>query len=153
MAFFLKKLARVWKLLPRDGRIFLARVTQKKFTASVAGVISDDQGRVLILDHILRPASGWGLPGGFMKHFEQPIEALEREIREETGIELTKISLYRVRTLKRHIEFIFIARGLSKGEVKSREITAVEWFDPAHLPPEMNVGQQFLIRQVFGLDL
>ncbi|HMM79880.1 MAG TPA: NUDIX domain-containing protein [Pyrinomonadaceae bacterium] len=152
-SFLLKKLARIWKLLPRDGRVFLARITQKKFTASVAGVITNEDGRVLVLDHVLRPASGWGLPGGFMKHFEQPVEALRREIREETGIELSEIELYRTRTLKRHIEFIFTARANGRGEVKSREITALEWFDPANLPPEMNVDQQFLIRKVFGLDL
>jgi len=152
-SFLLKSFARVWKKLPRGGRVFLARLTQKKFTASVAGVISDEEGRVLVLDHVLRPASGWGLPGGFMQHFEQPIEALEREIREETGIELSDITLYRARTLKRHIEFIFTARAKGKGTVKSREITAVEWFDPAHLPPEMNIDQQFLIRGVFRLDV
>lgn len=152
-SFLLKNFARVWKKLPRSGRIFLARITQKKFTASVAGVITNAEGRVLVLDHVLRPASGWGLPGGFMKHFEQPIDALKREIREETGIELANIELYRVRTLKRHIEFIFTGSAETAGEVKSREITAVRWFDPAHLPAEMNVDQQFLIRKVFGLDL
>lgn len=152
-SFLLKNFARVWKLLPRSGRVFLARITQPKFTASVAGVITDAEGRVLVLDHVLRPASGWGLPGGFMKHFEQPIDALKREIREETGIELSDIKLYRVRTLKRHIEFIFTAEADARGEVKSREITAVEWFEPAGLPPEMNVDQQFLIRKVFGLDV
>lgn len=116
-------------------------------------MIRNAEGRVLVLDHVLRPASGWGLPGGFMKHFEQPHEALEREIREETGIDIGSIELYRVRTLKRHIEFIFTGTANSAGEVKSREITAVEWFDPSRLPPEMNIDQQFLIRKVFGLDV
>ena len=149
----IKGIARIWKLLPRGGRVFLARLTQKKFTASVAGVVTDEKGRVLVLDHVLRPASGWGLPGGFMSHFEQPAEALIRELKEETGLDIEDLELYRVRTLKRHLEFIFTARAQGKGEVKSREITAVRWFDPKELPPEMNVDQQFLIRKVFGLDL
>lgn len=149
----LRLAARIWKRLPRNGRIFLARLTQQKFTASVAGVISNPAGEVLVLDHVLRPASGWGLPGGFMQHFEQPREALEREIREETGLKLGDIKLFRVRTLKRHLEFIFTASSSGDGSVLSREITAVRWFPPDGLPPEMNLDQQFLIRQVFKLDV
>ena len=150
---FLSVAAKIWKLLPRNGRVFVTRLTQRKFTASVAGVISNEKGEVLVLDHVLRPASGWGLPGGFMQHFEQPAEALKREIREETGLELTDIEFYRMRTLKRHIEVIFTANSSGDGSVRSREITAIRWFRPDALPPEMNIDQQFLIRKVFKLDV
>lgn len=149
----LRLASKVWKLLPRNGRIFVTRLTQRKFTASVAAVVRNEAGEVLVLDHVLRPASGWGLPGGFMKHFEQPLEALRREIREETGLELSNIEIYRIRTLKRHIEVIFTANSSGGGTIGSREITAIRWFPPDDLPPEMNIDQQFLIRQVFELDV
>jgi len=152
MKMFLELASKVWKILPRDGRVLLARITQKKFTASVAGVISNEKGEVLVLDHVLRPGSGWGLPGGFMEHFEQPDEALKRELKEETGLIISDVTFYRIRTLKRHIEVIFTAQASGDGEVLSREITQVRWFAPDALPPEMNVDQQFLIRKVFRID-
>ena len=149
----LRLAATIWKILPRDGRIALTRLTQKKFTASVAGVVSNEKGEVLVLDHVLRPASGWGLPGGFMRHFEQPDEALKREIREETGLELRDVTFYRIRTLRRHVEVIYTATASGEGKVSSREITSIRWFAPDKLPPEMNLDQQFLIRKVFKLDV
>ena len=88
------------------------------------------------------------MPGGFITSGEQPSTAIRRELHEETGIELNNVSLYRVRTLKRHIEIIFTARSEGIGEIKSREITEVRWFDPDQLPPEMGVDQQFLIKAV-----
>src|ERR1043165_6051075 len=45
-------------------------------------------GRVLLLRHVLRKGSGWGIPGGFLRAGEQPEEAVCRELREETGLEL-----------------------------------------------------------------
>ena len=124
------------------------RRLQPKFTASVAAVITNGRGEVLLLDHVLRPKSGWGMPGGFIDPNEQPETALSREIREETGLELSDVSLLRVRVIKRHIEIIFTARSEGKGEIKSREITELRWFDPDRLPPEMSHDQQFLIKAV-----
>ena len=82
-------------------------------------------GEVLLLKHILRPYYNWGIAGGFVNHGEQPEEALRRELREETGIELANIEMLTVRTLHRHIEIIFRADGIGEPEVKSYEISEV----------------------------
>ena len=84
---------------------------------------------------------------------EQPEAAIRREIREETGLELTDISLYRVRTLKRHIEILYMARSTGNGAIGSREIKEIRWFDPADVPREMNLDQQFLIQKIFQADV
>src|ERR1035437_9147133 len=104
-------LGKVWKLMPRSARTALTRRFQAKFTVSAAGIITNEKGEVLLADHILRPASGWGVPGGFLEAGEQPETALRREIREETGLELQDVRLYNARTRRRHIEIIFMARG------------------------------------------
>ena len=143
-----KILGKVWKKLPPWVRLRVTRVSQQKFTVSVAGIITRADGRVLLLNHVLRPGSGWGIPGGFIGYAEQPEDAFRREIREETGIELSDISLYRIRTLKAHLEIMYTAKTTGEAAVKSREIIGLEWFEPDNVPVEMNLDQQFLIRKV-----
>jgi len=52
----------------------------------VAGVVLDDQGRVLLVEHVFRNDFAWGLPGGWAGRREDPADALRREIEEELGI-------------------------------------------------------------------
>lgn len=134
--------------MPPSARRRITRMSQRKFTASVAGIITNENGEILLLNHLMRPGSGWGLPGGFIEFGEQPDAAFRRELQEETGIELRDISIYRCRTLKRHIEIIFIATAVGEAEVKSREIIELEWFEVENIPSEMSLDQQFLIHKV-----
>lgn len=148
---FMRKLIRkIWRALPAGLRSIAIRVSQDKFTLSVAAVIIDDKNRVLVLDHVLRPKSGWGIPGGFVEHGEQPLQAIRREIKEETNIELVNPTIYCVRTLGRHIEIIFTAEPKGEVSLNSSEIIGFEWFDPELLPEEMNSGQKHLIRKVLN---
>lgn len=145
----LKKLAGlIWRKMPPFVRRTIIRTTQSKFTASVAAIIENERGEVLLLDHVLRPASGWGIPGGFLDGGEQPIDAIRRELREETGIELTDLEIFRVRTINRHIEILFRAKTSDKAKVKSREINRVGWFAVDALPPKMNRNQKLLIEKL-----
>ena len=138
----------IWKRLPPRLRLTLIRVTQKKFTASVAVIITNAEGKVLLLEHFLRPASGWGIPGGFIEYGEQPVEAARRELREETGIELKNLEMVRVRTLNRHIEMLFRAESDDTPQIKSREIKDFGWFALAEMPAEMNHVQKHTVEKV-----
>jgi ADP-ribose pyrophosphatase YjhB (NUDIX family) len=137
----------VWKLSPPRFRTFVARRLQTTFTVSAAGIITNAEGKVLLLNHVLRPASGWGVPGGFMSAGEQPDVTLKREIKEETGIDLVDIHLYRVRTRGIHIEIVLTARGVGEPAVKSREIIELGWFAVDAMPPEMPREQWRLIEE------
>jgi ADP-ribose pyrophosphatase YjhB (NUDIX family) len=148
----LKLIGKFWKLLPPWARTLTTRLTQPKFTVTVAGIITNGDGHVLLLNHVLRPRSGWGLPGGFVKTGEQPPAAFRREIKEETGIELTDVELLKTRTFKGQIEILFTARSSGDPSVLSREIIELAWFAPDGVPPEMNIDQQFLIRRVLMPD-
>jgi len=138
----------IWKRLPYRLRLKLIRATQRKFTASVAVIITNPDGKVLLLEHLLRPGSGWGIPGGFIEHGEQPETAVRRELREEADIELENLTLLRVRTLSRHIEFLFRAESSGAARVASREIKSLDWFAAAEMPAEMNESQKVLIAKV-----
>lgn len=137
-----------WKILPPWLRMKIIRATQQKFTVSAAVIITNDRGEVLMLNHVLRPFSGWGLPGGFVAAGEQPEAAIRREIREETGIELEGLTMFRIRTLQRHVEMLFVATADGEPTVKSREILGLGWFDITRLPEGTPRSQAELIREV-----
>ncbi len=57
--------------------------------AAVAGLILDDEGRILLVRRARNPGKHqWGLPGGFVDHGETAEEALAREVLEETQLTL-----------------------------------------------------------------
>lgn len=147
---FKKIIGTIWRKMPRFLRMKVIRLTQAKFTVSVAAVITDADGKVLLLEHIFRPASGWGIPGGFVGHGEQPEDAVKRELYEETGLRLENVRLFRARILKTHVEFMFEAEGKGTAEVKSREILKVEWFRPEQMPEEMSSVQKATVREVLA---
>ncbi len=84
----------------------------------------------------------------FSKTGEQPENALKREIREETGLELKDVKLIRVRTINRHIEILFRAKATGKAEVKSSEIKDVVWFNADEIPENMSQTQKLVIRKL-----
>src|ERR1700754_4353228 len=99
----------VWRRTPRFVRRAGVWLTQPRFAVTAGAVVCDERGRVLLLRHVLRQGSGWGIPGGFLKSGEQPEEAIRRELREETGLELDSLEMVFVRALDgvRQIEIIF----------------------------------------------
>jgi len=139
-----------WKVMPRTFRTWITRRFHPTFTVSAAGVILNDRREVLLLNHVLRPVSGWGVPGGFLELGEQPEAGLRREIREETGIDLTDIRLFRCRTFGRHIEIVMTATAVGEPRVMSREITELAWFALDDMPAEMSLDQKQLIQSAFA---
>ena|SRR5215204_6032070 len=138
----------IWKRIPGRFRLKIIRATQRKFTASVGVIITNRDEKVLLLDHHLRPGSGWGIPGGFIEHGEQPEAAARRELREETGIELENLKMLRVRTINRHIEFLFRAESDETAEVKSREIKSLGWFAVDAMPADLSPLQKATVEKV-----
>lgn len=136
---------KIWRKMPPFLRMRIVRLTQNQFTVSVAAIITNEANEVLLLDHVLRPASGWGIPGGFLARGEQPVDAIRRELREETGIELNNVELLKARTINRHIEILFRADTNDAPEVKSREINSLGWFKVDKLPENMNRLQKSII--------
>ena len=59
-------------------RRWTMRLAHTRFTVTAGAVIFNDKREVLLLKHRFRAGSGWGLPGGFMEHGEQPIDAATR---------------------------------------------------------------------------
>jgi len=145
-----KAIRRLWRIIPSNTRAKLARATQTSFTVSAAAIVSNEKNEVLLLNHVLRPFSGWGFPGGFIEKGEQAENAIRREIREEIGIELSQLQLYTVRTVGTHIEILFFARADGEPSVNSAEIMEVRWFPFDEVPEEVAGTQKQQMRDAFS---
>jgi mutator protein MutT len=132
-----KAIRRLWRLISPDTRAWLVRSTQSSFTVSAAAIISNEKEEVLLLNHVLRPFSGWGFPGGFLEKGEQADDAIRREIREEIGIEISHLKLYTNRTIGTHIEILFFARAQGEPKICSAEIMDFAWHSAADVPEEV----------------
>jgi len=130
-------------------RRFLSRFSQPRFTVTAGAVITDDQDRVLLLEHVFRAGSGWGIPGGFIATAEQPEAALRRELREEVGLELERIEIAFVRTLRRpkHIEIVFRCRAQGEARPRGLEVKSAAWFPLEALPETLSEDQRQLINR------
>lgn len=145
MKLLIKK---VWKIIPSGVRRRLVRAWQNEFTVSAAGIITNERREVLILNHVLRPYSGWGLPGGFIDHGESPENAIRRELKEETGIDLAYLKLFRVRIVGKHVEILFTAVTVGEAKVMSREIIELGWFGIDNFPHGLSRSQANTINEV-----
>jgi ADP-ribose pyrophosphatase YjhB (NUDIX family) len=142
----------VWRSAPKMLRRWSVRLVEPRFMVTAGAVVEDARGRVLLLNHVFRKGSGWGIPGGFLASGEQPEEALRRELREETGMEIESAEIAFARTLKRpqQIEIIYRCRvrdPAPSGRTSNLEINHLAWFDPQSLP-EVSDDQRRLIRRV-----
>ena len=101
----------------------------------VAGILKGD--RVLLLKRARQPFKGlWSLPGGKIKFGEFADEAIKREVKEETSIELssakyTGIVCERVfkdnSVVASHMIYVFSCESQSKNFIGSEE-GEVRWF-------------------------
>jgi 8-oxo-dGTP diphosphatase len=135
---------------PKSVRRWGVRLVEPRFMVTVGAVVVDERGRVLLLNHVFRSGSGWGIPGGFIEKGEQPEEALRRELREEIGLELDSAEIALVRTLAKpvQIEIIFRCRPRGAHGQESFEIKSAEWFALDRLPPGLSKDQRELIHSV-----
>lgn len=130
VATLLKKFP--WLII--GGRI-LWRITQPKFTAGVVGVIFNDEGKILLVEHVFHPSTPWGLPGGWIGRGENPSDTLIRELQEELQLKVELGPLLLAETeFGNHFDFAYMALSTAKVGQLSSELLQYGWYDLSELP-------------------
>jgi ADP-ribose pyrophosphatase YjhB (NUDIX family) len=106
---------------------------------SVGGLIENDEGKILL---VRSPDRGWEIPGGQVENGESLTDALKREIKEETGIDIEVGTLKTVNSnigkrvqpdgvspIGSIVNFGFTGKAISGELTTSVESLEVEWFD------------------------
>ena len=115
---------------------------QRPFLAVSAAIFRD--GRVLIVRRARKPALNlYSLPGGAVEVGESLIDAVVREVREETQIDIEPVALAGHREaivrdkegrVERHFVILsFASRWLQGEPVLNSELDDARWIDPAGL--------------------
>jgi ADP-ribose pyrophosphatase YjhB (NUDIX family) len=72
-------------------------VSTARPTVAVGAIVFDDAGRVLLIRRGRPPGEGlWSVPGGKVEPGERLADAVAREVREETGLEVAPGALVEV---------------------------------------------------------
>ena len=109
---------------------------------TASALIRDGEGRILLARRAGDPGAGlWDLLGGFMDEGEEPLQALRRELREETGLEIEPGEFlggipdrYGEDGIST-VNFYWEAR-LGEGEPQpADDVAALTWFPAQRLPP------------------
>lgn len=102
----------------------------------------DDRGRVLLARRANDPFKGyWDLPGGFLEEGEHPLDALRRELREETSLEVEPVDFLGV-WMDRHaydaqavtLNLYWTARVVSGSPRAADDVSELAWFAPDEFP-------------------
>ena len=125
----------------RFGLSVVARVIAPRQPVGAVGAVFDDQGRVLLVEHMFRTDFPWGLPGGWIERGEDPRQTVAREIGEELGLSVDvgplllseQVPIASRSTHPRHLGLAYCCRLTGGTCLTTSEVVSVEWARPAEI--------------------
>jgi len=119
-------------------------------TIGVRGIVLNEAGELLLVRHSYG-GRRWFLPGGGHHGGESPSETLVREMREETGLEVTITRLagvyFYTGQYKRDHIYIFECEVVGgDARLVGGEIGAIGWFPPDALPNPLMIGLERILQ-------
>lgn len=149
-----------WRFCPRcggaltqaDGRVACSGCDFKFWANPVPGAqaLVERDGGVLLGRRRNDPSVGlWDIPGGFVDEDEHPEQALRRELREETGLEIEPtefLGVWMQPYWQRVVLCLtWIARPTGGVERAGDDLVELRWFAPSELPaPEELAFETFV---------
>jgi ADP-ribose pyrophosphatase YjhB (NUDIX family) len=116
----------------------MTRDLSKHWDVGVTGAVVRGNAVLYVRRNYEPNKNFWTLPGGYAEHTETLDEAVRRELREETGIEINVTGVIGVRTRyggKGGAVLVIFRCELVSGEPQADdyEISAAEFFDAEHI--------------------
>lgn len=118
--------------------------TSHRYSVSVGAAVHDTRGRFLAIQRW--DNQRWELPGGMVESGEPVLDALRREVEEETGYQVMPTTLSGVyQNVVLDVLSLVLDCGLLGGSPTiTSEATAVEWLTPADIQARMT--EAFAVR-------
>ena len=119
-------------------------------SVSVAGVVIDADGRVLVIKR--RDNGQWEAPGGILELDETLEQGVQREVKEETGIQVTVNGLTGVyKNMNRGIVALVYRCSIAAGHPRtSSETTSVRWVDRDQIDILMSPAYAIRVHDAFN---
>jgi 8-oxo-dGTP diphosphatase len=120
---------------------------------AVSALIVDEGGRLLLARRAHEPDAGlWDTPGGFLEEGEHPLDALRRELGEETGLEVDAgdfVGAYVDRygdapDARAVLNLVWEARVASGEERPADDVSELRWFGLDELPRDEELAFRWL---------
>lgn len=144
-----------WNYCPRcaapieaaDGKAGCERcgfVAYANSAPTASALCVDENGCILLARRAHPPFEGqWDLPGGFLDEGEHPLDALRRELREETGLDIEPgdfLGIWMDRygeddSAPATLNLYWTARVRGGEPTAADDVSELRWFAPDELPP------------------
>jgi len=115
---------------------------------TVDGLVIKDN-KILLVKRALSLTNGgkYALPGGFLDRDETVEQGIIREIKEETGYQSNKVTLFKINTDpnrigedRQNVDFVFIVEAGEKISNSDFEVEKIQWFSLNKLPSKDKVA-------------
>jgi 8-oxo-dGTP diphosphatase len=121
------------------------RTLAPRHYAGAVVAVFDDEGRVLLVEHVFRTDHPWGLPGGWISRGEDPADAVVREVREELDLAIevralthvARIPASRMANHPSHLGVAYYARLTGGSYKESAEVLRIRWADPDRIEEDL----------------
>jgi len=144
-------LLQVWRVLPARLQVILSRVIRPLFQVFAAAVIFNAEKKILLVKLTYQRIHPWGLPGGSLDYSETPEDAVIREVREETGLNIGIEKLLLAKSWSPDKVGVYYLCKLKDGTFQpSDEVSESGYFSLENLP-DVRPSDIDLIKQLHGM--
>ena len=131
----MKYLLKIWRVLPLGIQVILSRIIRPLFQVFAAGVIFNQDNKILLVKSTYQRLHPWGLPGGSLDYGESPEDAVKREVWEETGLIVEIKRFLLVKTWSPDRVGMYFLCEITGGEIHpTDEVSEADYFSLDDLP-------------------
>ncbi len=90
------------------------------------GIITREKDHAILL--VKHPERGWELPGGHLEQGENPLQCLEREVKEETGLHLSVITWNKDYYERGYVGWMQVPSTITEFDYDDPNVVDVAWW-------------------------